>query len=352
LNPALLRWITGRRVAGAAVTAGIAADWLLGEPPAAWHPVAGFGRAMLWLEDRWYADSRWRGALYAAAGSAIAGAAGWVLSAAITGERPLVRAREFLALAGPTSTGPGYRPKPSDRRRGAGRSAVALALATYVTVASRALGAAANQVANSLRAGDLDAARHRLPALVGRDPSGLDTSEVARAVVESLAENTVDAIVAPALWAAVAGPGGALVYRALNTLDAMVGHRSPRYVRFGWASARADDLAGWLPARLTAALVAVVRPRAARSVMAAVFHQAPAHPSPNAGVAEAAFAGALGVRLGGVNVYGARREERPTLGRGESPRPADIARAVRLSRDVTAAVALLGLVLAGRWWRS
>jgi adenosylcobinamide-phosphate synthase len=241
---------------------------------------------------------------------------------------------------------------PSGLHRGAGRSTLALAIATYVTVAGRALGAAAHDVATALQAGDLDTARSRLPALVGREPAGLDTAEVARAVVESVAENTVDAIVAPALWAALGGPAGALVYRALNTLDAMVGHPSPRYSRFGWASARADDVAGWLPARLTAALVAVVRPRAARSVITAVVQQAPAHPSPNAGVAEAAFAGALGVRLGGLNTYGARREERAPLGRGAPPHPGDIARAVRLSRDVTAAVAVLGLVLSGRWWRS
>jgi adenosylcobinamide-phosphate synthase len=330
--------MSGRRVAGAAVTAGIAADWLLGEPPAACHPVAAFGQAMLWLEDRWYADSRWRGVLHAASGTALAVAVGSILSAAVRGERP------GGASFGSRTTVSGPRPV-------AGRSAVALAIATYVTVAGRALGAAANQVAAALEAGDLDAARSRLPALVGRDPAGFDTSEVARAVVESVAENTVDAIVAPALWAALAGPAGALAYRALNTLDAMVGDPSPRYTRFGWASARADDVAGWLPARLTAALVVVVRPRAARSVIAAVAQQAPAHPSPNAGVAEAAFAGALGVRLGGINRYGTRREERAPLGWGATPRPADIARAVRLSRDVTAASALLGLVLSGRWWR-
>jgi adenosylcobinamide-phosphate synthase len=331
--------MSGRRVAGAAVAAGIAADWFLGEPPAACHPVAAFGQAMLWLEGRWYADSRRRGLLHAASGTALAVAAGTVLSAASKGQRP-------------AGAPPMPRPTALGLRTGAGRSAVALAIATYVTVAGRALGATANQVAAALQAGDLNAARARLPALVGRDPAGLDPSEVARAVVESVAENTVDAIVAPALWAALAGPAGALAYRAVNTLDAMVGHLSPRYTRFGWASARADDVAGWLPARLTAALVAVVRPGAARVVIAAVVHQAPAHPSPNAGVAEAAFAGALGVRLGGINAYGARREERAPLGWGAAPGPTDIARAVRLSRDVTAAAALLGLVLSGRWRRS
>jgi adenosylcobinamide-phosphate synthase len=356
--------MSGRRVATAAVTAGIAVDWLLGEPPAACHPVAAFGQAMLWLEDRWYADSRRRGLLHAASGTALAVAAGSVLSAALRGQRPADASPLLRPTTPALGSGAGRssvavggvwgRPRPTTPalRSGVSRSAVVLAIATYVTVAGRALRATADQVAAALQAGDLDAARARLPALVGRDPAGLDACEVARAVVESLAENTVDAIVAPALWAALAGPAGALAYRALNTLDAMVGHPSPRYIRFGWASARADDVAGWLPARLTAALVAVVRPHAARAVIASVVHQAPAHPSPNAGVAEAAFAGALGVRLGGINVYGARREERAPLGWGAAPRPTDIARAVRLSRDVTAAAALLGLVLSGRWWRA
>jgi adenosylcobinamide-phosphate synthase len=199
-------------------------------------------------------------------------------------------------------------------------------------------------VAAPLEAGDLDVARDRLPTLVGRDPAGLGTAELARAVVESVAENTVDAVIAPAMWAAAAGAAGALAYRAVNTLDAMVGHRSPRYARFGWAAARADDVAGWLPARLTALLVAGVRPRAAAAVLTAVRAQAPAHPSPNAGVAEAAFAAALGVRLGGTNFYEGRPECRATLGSGPAPRVADIARAVRLSRDVTAAAAVAAIV--------
>jgi adenosylcobinamide-phosphate synthase len=147
-----------------------------------------------------------------------------------------------------------------------------------------------------------------------------------------------------------AGAPGVLAYRAVNTLDAMVGHRSSRYARFGWASARADDVAAWLPARLTAALVAAVRPRAAADVWRAVRHQAPAHPSPNAGVAEAAFAAALGCCLGGTNNYAGRIERRPPLGFGLPAHPDDIERAVRLSRDVSVALAVLagGLALATR----
>ncbi len=169
--------------------------------------------------------------------------------------------------------------------------------------------------------------------------------------MESVAENTVDAVVAPAFWGALAGAPGALGYRSVNTLDSMVGHRSPRYANYGWASARLDDVVAWVPARLTAALVAVVRPRAATAVWTAVRRQAAAHPSPNAGVAEAAFAAALGVRLGGVSRYGDRVEQRPPLGSGRTPGVGDIGAAVRLSGDVTAALAGgLALIGCARWW--
>jgi len=166
-------------------------------------------------------------------------------------------------------------------------------------------------------------------------------------VVESVAENTVDALVAPAFWAAICGAPGALGYRAVNTLDAMVGHRSTRYRSYGWASARLDDVAGYLPARLTAVLVAGVRPGRAAAIGRAVNRQAPGHPSPNAGVAEAAFAAALGLRLGGCNRYGDRVEHRPWLGQGRPPARSDIQPAVRLSSDVswllTAVLAAAGL---------
>jgi adenosylcobinamide-phosphate synthase len=182
---------------------------------------------------------------------------------------------------------------------------------------------------------------------VGRDPAGMDENEMARAVVESVAENTVDAVVAPAFWAAIGGAPGALGYRAVNTMDAMVGHRTTRYLSYGWASARLDDAAGYLPARLTAALVAGVRPGRAAAVWRAVNSQAPGHPSPNAGVAEAAFAAALGLRLGGCNRYGERVEHRPWLGQGRPAARSDIRPAVQLSDDVnwllTAILAAAGL---------
>jgi adenosylcobinamide-phosphate synthase len=228
----------------------------------------------------------------------------------------------------------------------AGKAVRSTAVSAYVAVAGRALAEAASEVGSALAAGDLALARTLLPALVGRDPSNLDEKEIARAAVESVAENTVDAIVAPALWGLALGAPGALGYRAVNTLDAMVGHHSPRYERYGWASARADDVANWVPARVTAGLVVAARPSAGRAVWRAVREDAPGHPSPNSGVAEAAFAAALGLRLGGENRYGGRVEVRPSLGDGRPPEPGDIEAAVRLSRDVTAALVAV-LVTAG-----
>jgi adenosylcobinamide-phosphate synthase len=290
----------GHHAVAAAV--GLLADRVLGEPPVEPHPVALFGRGMRAFERRHYADRRLAGVAHAAAGMAAGVAAGLAVGDA--------------------------------------------ALATYLAVAGRSLAEAAAEVAAALETGDLAQARLRLPALVGRDPTGLDEKEIARAVVESVAENTVDAVVAPALWAAAAGAAGALGYRAVNTLDAMVGHRSPRYANYGWASARLDDVAGWVPARATAALVALVRPAAAGEVWRTVRRDAGAHPSPNAGVAEAAFAAALGLRLGGANRYQERIELRPPLGDGRPAEPSDIAPAVDLSRDVTLLLAA-GLLALG-----
>lgn len=284
-----------RRPLGAA--AGIVLDLALGEPPAGLpHPVALFGSFMLGVEDRLYHDSRAAGVAHTTVGVTVGALAGAAIHST--------------------------------------------AATTYVAVAGRLLHRTALDLAAALDVGDLDRARAQLPALAGRDTTDLDEPEIARAVVESVAENTVDAVVAPALWAAVLGGAGALGYRAVNTLDSMVGHRSDRYRRYGWASARLDDVANWLPARATAALVSAVRPGRAATVWHAVRHDAPAHPSPNVGVAEAAFAAALGLRLGGVNRYGDRVEHRATLGRGRPPDRHDIHHAVRLSRDVSLALAV------------
>jgi adenosylcobinamide-phosphate synthase len=250
------------------------------------------GRGIAALEGRLYDDRRAPGAVLTAAGVGAAGAAGAVL-----------------------------------------RSPLA---AGYVATSGRALHEAATAVGDALAAGDLRVARDHLTHLVGRDPADLDEVAIARAVVESVAENTTDAVVAPALWTAAAGAVGAFVHRAADTLDSMVGYRDARYQRFGTAAARLDDALAWGPARATAVLVAVVRPRRAGAVWRTVRTDAERHPSPNAGVAEAAFAAALGVRLGGgENRYGDVVEHRRVLGDGRAPEPRDIDAAVALSRDVT-----------------
>ena len=299
--------------------AGVALDAVLGDPRRG-HPVAAFGRAASALEGRIYADSRARGAVFTAA--CVLGAAG------------------LGAVAG--------------RRGGAGT--VLTAAATWAVLGGTSLAREGLAMADALEAGDVEAARRRLPHLCGRDPRTLDAKELSRATVESIAENASDAVVAPLFWGAVLGVPGLLGYRAVNTLDAMVGHRDDRYVNFGWAAARLDDVANWVPARVTGLLAAACAPAAGGSVTGAYTafrRDGAAHPSPNAGRCEAAFAGALGVRLGGRNVYGDRVEWRPELGDGRPPEIRDIRRAVRLGRLVTvAAVAVAAggraLVSAGR----
>jgi adenosylcobinamide-phosphate synthase len=225
----------------------------------------------------------------------------------------------------------------------------ATALATWTVLGGASLGGVAVALGRDLEAGDLDAARRRLPALCGRDPAQLDAGGLARAAVESVAENTSDAVVAPLLWGAVFGLPGLLGYRAVNTLDAMIGHHSPRYERFGWAAARLDDAANLIPARVTGLLAAALAPAVGgrpRQALRTLRRDGGQHPSPNAGRCEAAFAGALGVRLGGRNCYQGRTEQRGLLGDGKPPAAPDIARAVRLSRLVSAAALLIAAVIA------
>jgi adenosylcobinamide-phosphate synthase len=186
----------------------------------------------------------------------------------------------------------------------------------------------------------------------GATPHSFDEPELCRAVVESVAENLSDAVVAPLLWAALLGAPGVAAYRAANTLDAMVGHRSERHQRFGWASARLDDLVNWPAARL-AALAAIAWAPAVggdrRAAWSTAWRDGAAHPSPNAGRIEGAFAGALGVRLGGLNHYEHGFERRPQLGDGSPPTTADIGRAVRLAKLVGGStVALCALIAWGR----
>ena len=297
-------------MSGLALAGGFAADLLLGDPRRG-HPVAGFGRAAGAFERAVYAPSRVRGALFC--GVLVGGAA---LGAELT-------ARAASRIWG-------------------GRAAV-LVLVTWAALGGRSLARAGDEISERLARGDLDGARAALPSLCGRDAAALDVDGISRAAVESVAENTSDAVVGALLWGAVGGPAGVVAYRAANTLDAMVGHRSDRYRQFGWASARLDDLMGWPAARLGAALTALCSPLVGGSPRRAwrvLRRDGAAHPSPNAGRMEAAFAGALGVRLGGPLSYGGRAEVRPTLGDGRAPSAADLQRATTLSLAVGAAAAL------------
>ncbi|MFD3653731.1 cobalamin biosynthesis protein [Streptomyces sp. NPDC058620] len=302
------------RIFAYGATTGLIGDLLLGDPRRG-HPVAAFGLAAAEVENRLWRDHRGWGALHTliCAGGAAGAAA---LTARAVRDRPAV--------------------------------AVALTAATtWSVIGGTSLGREARAIGGALDAGDLDTARERLPHLCGRDPQALDGPQIARAVVESVAENTSDAVVGALVWGALGGVPGLVAFRAVNTLDAMVGHRSPQYRRYGWASARLDDLAGWPGARLTAALAVAAGGRPLQAVRA-WRADAGKHPSPNAGPVEASFAGALGVRLGGTLAYGGRVEHRPVLNgvAGRAVETPDIERAVRLSRRVSALA--LGVCVAGR----
>jgi adenosylcobinamide-phosphate synthase len=199
------------------------------------------------------------------------------------------------------------------------------------TLSMRGLGEAAGNVEIGLREGRLERARSLVGHLVGRDTEDLSESEVCRAAVESVAENTSDGVVAPMLYGLLFGAPGTLAYKAVNTLDSMVGYRQPPYTDVGWASARLDDLANLAPSRITMLSTAAISEHPLRTLLIALRY-GPLTASPNAGMAEAAFAGALGVRLGGANTYGGVLREGPILGDGRLPAPDDIRRAVRLMR--------------------
>jgi adenosylcobinamide-phosphate synthase len=207
-------------------------------------------------------------------------------------------------------------------------------LLLYFAIAPRDLAAHAAAVRDALLAGDLELARRRVAMMVGRDTALLDQKGVARAAVESVAENTSDGVTAPLFYGILFGPAGAWLYKASNTLDSMFGYRNERYREFGWASARFDDLLNWLPARLTVLAVAgaafILRLDPAASIRS-VKLCAKKHESPNAGYPESAFAGALGVTLGGERSYGGVTKTVPTLGiRSGAMEAATITRAMRL----------------------
>ena len=232
-------------------------------------------------------------------------------------------------------------------------SALSIIMA-WMTLAARDLWDHAHAVDSPLQTGNLSAARRAVGMIVGRDTAGLSPSEVARATVETVAESSADGVVAPLLYLAIGGAPLALAYKAINTLDSMIGHRDTRYADFGWASARLDDLANWIPARLAAMLLilgAGLMTRQRESVCRGwrVFiRDGGKHPSPNSGRPEAAMAGVLGVRLGGTNFYDGIPHNRPTLGLdGRCVEPNDIVPATKVMAIASVLAVLLAIGL--RW---
>lgn len=221
-----------------------------------------------------------------------------------------------------------------------------------VLIAGRSLHAHVDAVRLAFKSGGLDAARTAVSRIVGRDPASLDEAGVCRAAIESTAENFSDAVVTPALWFALLGLPGMLAYKAINTADSMIGHMSPRYEQFGWASARLDDLVNLPGSRLSGLLIALAAPVSGGSVAEALRvmrRDAPGHRSPNAGWPEAAMAAALGVALLGPSRYRGVLTAAPYLnaaGRRQAT-PDDIGRALRVYLGAWALLFLLATILGG-----
>ena len=308
----------------------LALDAAIGDPDAIWrrwpHPVAWIGRLIAWGD---HALNR----------------PGW--------SEPVRRAAGAAALVGLVvlALGTGWAVEAGLRRLPGGP--VLVALAASVLIAQRSLYDHVARVSDAFGAGGLPAARAAVSMIVGRDPDSLDADGIARAAIESAAENLSDGVVAPAFWFACLGLPGLLAYKAVNTADSMVGHLSARHRAFGWASARFDDLVNLVPARMSGLLVALAAPAAGGDPVAAwrvMWRDARLHRSPNAGWPEAAMAGALGIALAGPRLYASGPVDDPYLNReGRGATPGDITRALRV---MVAAAVLHGMMYAGIAWLS
>lgn len=214
-------------------------------------------------------------------------------------------------------------------------------------LAQRSLASHVSAVGRPLKSGDIGGARLQLAKIVGRDVTRLDEAGISRAATESLAENFSDGVIAPAFWGAVFGLPGIAAYKAINTMDSMIGHRTPRHEMFGWAAARLDDIVNLIPARLTALLLSIAAFSRAPWAVSAALRDARRHRSPNAGWPEAAMAGALGVRLSGPRIYHDRGANEPWLNGGaRDPVAGDIPRALRLYA-IAACLWVVALVVCG-----
>ena len=276
------------------VLSAVLLDLVLGDPRALPHPVVAIGRLISFLEPllrRGFGNARVAGVMLLATTVGVSyGTAALILHLAYA----VSPAAGFLA---------------------------ALYLA-WVSLAARSLHLESGKVAKALRQGDLPGARLALSYIVGRETAELDEQEIVRGAVETVAENTGDGVIAPLCYLMLGGPALAIAYKAVNTLDSMVGYKNERYLEFGWASARLDDLANYLPARLTGLLMVLAAPVCSLSGSGAwriMLRDGRNHSSPNSGFPEAAAAGALGVRLGGANRYFGKVVEKPAIGDASLP---------------------------------
>jgi adenosylcobinamide-phosphate synthase len=223
----------------------------------------------------------------------------------------------------------------------------------FIALSTKNLGEEAFSVYRALEEDNLELARERVSRIVGRDTKDLDKEEIVRATIESIAEGTVDGIISPLFYAVLGGAPLAMAYKAVNTLDSMVGYKNEKYLYFGWFSAKLDDLVNYLPARISVLLIPVasliVRQRSLIALRA-IFRDGKKSPSPNAGIPEAGFAGALGIQLGGVNFYQGVKEYRPILGEKlKEISPKDILKAIWLSCTVSILMFLIGLAILYYW---
>ena len=288
-------------------------DVWLGDPRWLPHPVRGMGRVITWCDERVRLMCR---------GASSLRLAGFCLAVGLPVLAYALGAF-VIDLAGAVSILLG--------------KIVAIGLA-FMTLAARDLVEHVRAVSQALDGGNLVGARQAVSMIVGRDTETLSEAQVVRATVETIAESTADGVIAPLVYLAVGGPPLALAYKAINTLDSMIGHRDVRYADFGWASARLDDVANWIPARLTAGLIVLAAgmitgqwSRVKRSWQT-LRRDGHMHSSPNSGRPEAAMAGALGIQLGGINFYDGLPHERPRIGDGaRSPILDDIDLAVRIA---------------------
>lgn len=303
--------------------AGFTLDLLIGDPLWLPHPVRLIGRLAVWAEPRCrrlLANEYLAGAVFALAVGAVAGGGVWLVICGLQQLHPV--------LAG-----------------------LAMVYFMYAGLAVRDLAWEAAAVWRKLAEDDIDRARQRLSRIVGRDTERLAAPEVVRATVETVAESTVDGILAPMFFAALGGAPGLWLYKAINTLDSMVGHREAPYTRFGWAAARLDDVANFVPARLGLFLFGVgtwIAGRDPGPCWRIGWRDGGKHPSPNAGIAEAAMAGALGIQLGGTNTYEGVESVRPYL--GDPVRPLEMAcipQAIRIMYATS--IAGLALCVVARW---